>query len=341
VTVVDDRGRLFGRVNLVDASVAIFVVVLLPVAYGTWLLFHPRKVEVTSVTRVALTKDEQRIANPLRAAAKLKVKGRQFSPMLRAWIGSEPSLGFMFEDPNSADVIAPPLPPGAYDLVLYDGGQEVARVPRAYVVAAPESRGRVTAVGRFVGLDRSHAEQLKVGTPFPPAGEAAARVTVLGPIEDSGGSVERAASVLVECDSTPQPGGCGLAGIAVVPANAIRLAGPADPITFVVDEVLPGAAAQPLDVVVQFGGGPEAALIAAADRDQFVDDRAAVVTSVSRQPGRAVDVHLRLGADRGRDGWQYRGRTLKVGAPFLLTTAKYVANGTVASVIEGKRADER
>jgi hypothetical protein len=339
---VDDRGRLFGRVNLVDASVAVFVVVLLPIAYGTWLLFHPRKVEVTSVTRVALTKDEQRIANPLRAAAKLKVKGRQFSPMLRAWIGSEPALGFMFEDPNSADVIAPPMPPGAYDLILYDGGQEVARVPRAYVVAAPENRGRVTAVGRFVGLDRSRAEQLKVGTPFPPAGEASARVTALGAVEGSGGTVERAASVLVECDATPQPGGCGLAGIPVAPASAIRLPGATDPMTFVVDELLPGTPPQPLEIAVQFGGGPETALITAGDRDQLVDDRAAVVRSVGpRQPGRALDVRLRLGADQGRDGWQYRGRMLKVGAPFALTTTRYVANGIVASVTEAKRSDER
>jgi hypothetical protein len=41
VTVLDDRGRLFGRVNLVDALVVGFIVLLIPVAYGTWLLFRP------------------------------------------------------------------------------------------------------------------------------------------------------------------------------------------------------------------------------------------------------------------------------------------------------------
>ena len=45
VTVLDDRGRLFGRVNLVDASVVGFIVLLIPVAYGTWLLFRPKPVQ--------------------------------------------------------------------------------------------------------------------------------------------------------------------------------------------------------------------------------------------------------------------------------------------------------
>ena len=146
MTVLDDRGRLFGRVNLVDAVVLGFIVLLIPVAYGTWLLFRPKPVRITSVTRVTLSKEEQRIANPLRAAAKLKVKGSGFTPMLRAWIGPEPSLGFTFEDPTSADVIVAPMAPGEYDVALYDGGQEVARAPKAFVNPGTPNHDQIKAV---------------------------------------------------------------------------------------------------------------------------------------------------------------------------------------------------
>ena len=56
MTVLDDRGRLFGRVNLVDALGLGFVILLIPIAYGTWLLFRPKPVHITSVTRVTLSK---------------------------------------------------------------------------------------------------------------------------------------------------------------------------------------------------------------------------------------------------------------------------------------------
>ena len=38
--IVDRDGRLFGRVNLVDAAAAGFVLVLLPLAYAGFLLFQ-------------------------------------------------------------------------------------------------------------------------------------------------------------------------------------------------------------------------------------------------------------------------------------------------------------
>ena len=40
MTVLDDRGRLGGRLNIVDAVIAILLLVLIPVAYGAFLLFR-------------------------------------------------------------------------------------------------------------------------------------------------------------------------------------------------------------------------------------------------------------------------------------------------------------
>ena len=41
MSVIDEQGRLFGRVNLIDAFVVLFVLGLIPMAYGTALLFQP------------------------------------------------------------------------------------------------------------------------------------------------------------------------------------------------------------------------------------------------------------------------------------------------------------
>jgi hypothetical protein len=363
VTVLDDRGRLFGRLNLVDALVLGFCLLLIPIAYGTWLLFHPRKVQITSVTRVTMTKEEQRIANPLRAAAKLKVKGSGFSPMLRAWVGPEPSLGFTFEDPKSADVIVGPMPPGAYDVALYDGGLEVARAPRAYVIPARPNHDQIKAVGRLIDLDKATADGLKGGAAFPAAPDARVRVAALGAIEagrrtlltqpgrDSqrdgldvpqAGAFERAATLVLACDSTDQPETtCTIGGQYPSAGSQLRVPGAADAMTFVVDELLPAVPAEPMELTVRLSGGPELALIKIGDRDLLLDDRAAVVTSIGSRTASTVDVRMRVGADQARDGWRYRGHSIKAGAPFSLTTERYIASGTVVSATAASKGESR
>lgn len=354
MTVLDDRGRLFGRVNLVDAVVAGFLLVLIPVAYGTWLLFHPKKVQITTVTRVKLTKEEQRIANPLRAATKLKVKGSGFTPMLRAWIGSEPALGFTFEDPNSADVIVGPLPPGEYDVALYDGGQEVARAPKAFAIPGSQSRPQIKAIGRLVDLDRQTADGLRPGATFPSELDPRVRITALGPVNPGrysllvqpgkdpqverlevprDGTFERAAALVLGCDPIEPPdSGCTIGG-AYPAANALlRVPGAGDLMAFVVDELLPASGSEAADVTVRVIGGPETALIQVGDRDALLDDRAAVVLALGARSAGGADVRLRVGVDRAHDGFRYRGRIVKPGAPFSLTTDRYVVTGTIVSM---------
>jgi Domain of unknown function (DUF4330) len=359
VTVLDDRGRLFGRVNLVDAVVVGFIVLLIPVAYGTWLLFRSKPVRITSVTRVTLSKEEQRIANPLRAAAKLKVKGTGFTPMLRAWIGPEPSLGFTFEGPTSADVIVGPMAPGEYDVALYDGGQEVARAPKAFVNPGIPNHDQIKAVGRLVDLNRATADALQSGAMFPSNSDARVRIAALGPVEPGRrpllvqpgterldvpreGAFERSATLVLTCDPTNQPDTtCMVGGLYPSVNTALRVPGATDAMTFVVDELLPAAPAQPLDATVRLTGGPELAMVAVGDRDGLLDDRAAVVTAIRSRQGSSVDVQLRLGVDRARDGWRYRGRVVKAGAPFTLTTERYTAAGTVVSAVAASTGESR
>ncbi len=111
--------------------------------------------------------------------------------------------------------------------------------------------------------------------------------------------------------------------------------------TFIVDELLPAAPAQPLDVTVRLSGGPELALIKVGDRDALLDDRAAVVTTVGARQGSGLDVTLRVGADRARDGWRYRGRLMKAGAPFSMSTEQYIASGTIVSAVPVAKGESR
>ena len=84
------------------------------------------------------------------------------------------------------------------------------------------------------------------------------------------------------------------------------------------------------------------ALVRVGDRDDTLDERAATVAYVSSRPagtGAAViDLTLRLGVDPSPEGWRYRGRLFKAGAPFTLTTERYMLEGIVVTVgnLEGE-----
>jgi len=127
------------RINLFDAAIAGFVLVLIPIAYGTWLLFRAPHTVVASVTRVEITREERRIGGP-NLVAKMKVRGSGFRPMLRASIDDATAIGFVFENPASADLLVGAIPAGSHDLILYDGVQEVARAPKAVSIDPPVAR---------------------------------------------------------------------------------------------------------------------------------------------------------------------------------------------------------
>jgi len=148
------------RFNLFDAAVAGFVIVLIPIAYGTYLLFRTPRPTITSVKRVEITKEERRVGGP-NLMAKLKVQGSGLRPMLRASIDDAPAIGFVFENPNSADLLLGAVPPGSHDLILYDGVQEVARAPKA-VTIQPALTATATVRVRFEG-PREVTDLIKVG----------------------------------------------------------------------------------------------------------------------------------------------------------------------------------
>ncbi len=165
------------RFNIFDIAVIGFVIVLIPIAYGTFLLFRTPRPIVSSVDRVDITKEERRVGGP-NLVAKLKVRGSGLRPMLRASIDDTPAIGFVFENPNSADLLVGATPPGAHDLILYDGAQEVARARKA-VVIEPASLPRTVMVRlRFQGPEEVIA-LAKIGDRDAPLDAGAATIVDL------------------------------------------------------------------------------------------------------------------------------------------------------------------
>jgi len=350
---IDDRGRLFGRVNVVDAAIGAFALVLLPIAYGTFLLFRPSAPRITSVTRVPITMEERRLAGGSRLAAKLKVRGSGFRPMLRASIDEAPALGFVFENPNSADVLVGEVASGTHDLVIYDGVQEVARSAGAVTIqAVPPARIRVT--GTLFDLDESTAGALRPGPLTPGATASQADIVQLGNVRPGrhrlttgqgsadvtvAGRFERPVVMVVQCDLDPQSEGCAVGGTPLAtPSPVIRLVGPASiALSLAIDELLPVEAPRRAVARIRFAGADEMLdLIRSGDRDDCLDERAAIVSAVERRRsdnGAPVrDATVTLGADDSRDGWRYRGRIVSPGATFTLTTDRYVASGSVIAL---------
>jgi len=331
---IDDNGRVFGRVNLFDAAIAASVVVLAAVAFGTFLLFRPAAPRITSVTRVPITNEERRVAGGSRLTAKLKVRGSGLRPMLRASIGSMPALGFVFEDPNSADVLVGEVPAGAHDLVLYDGVQEVARFPRSVTIeSAPPPH--VVGIGTLVRLDKSVATALQPG-----ALAADVDIRRLGTPRPAADGWQRAAAVLLQCDPDPHDEGCAVGGVPLRtdPPPTLRLPSVGgSSMHLAIEELLPAEPPAVRTAVVRLTSAPELLnQIREGDRDDVLDERAAAVVHIGnrRAGGADVDVTVRLGLDRSAEGWRYRGRVVKAGARFVLTTERYVMEGVVLKLNE-------
>jgi len=142
------------------------------------LLFRAPRTVVSSVRRVGITQEERRIGGP-NLVAKFKVEGSGLRPLLRASIDEQPAIGLVFENPNSADLLVGHVPPGAHDLILYDGVQEVARAPRS-VVIQPAPAPRQATVRLHVESPPDVIALVKPGDRDSPFDTAAATVVDVG-----------------------------------------------------------------------------------------------------------------------------------------------------------------
>lgn len=192
MALVDARGRLFGRVNVFDAAVALAAAATIALAVvGYRLLKVPLPPRVIEVSPNTFTEAP---------AIRMAVKGENLMPYMHVYVlrTGEPTkmmhdplrwvksdaytpanasrTAFRLESPTLAEVqTLDDLLPGTYDLIFHDETKVVGRAEHAFtVVPAPKlevvSRYREAIVrvdGAFVGLNPDEASRLKNGDLIP------------------------------------------------------------------------------------------------------------------------------------------------------------------------------
>ena len=136
---IDERGRLFGRVNLVDAGMLLGVCLLIPLTYGAYLLFQPEPARLVAVEPALLEPG---------TTIRFTVKGEHLRPALRILVGRT-TTRFLFADPETGVVEVSRLDPGSYDVSLLDEAQVIHMLPGALRVSSPATNAELIAIGVF------------------------------------------------------------------------------------------------------------------------------------------------------------------------------------------------
>ncbi len=286
MSIVDERGRLFGRINLIDLGLILFVAVLLPLGYGAYVLFRTPPATLTSVAPGTIEVGKKGIEQSVR------VNGRHLRPFLRATLGKIDARAFLVETPVAGELRLVDVPPGTYDLTLYDEASEVAHLKNALTITAPPVPP-IQLVGWFVGTTATSA-QLGVGLKFGPAGHSDA--AILGVREPEAN--RRRATLSVSCEPSARP--CLVAGTAIESGKSLNLtvASQDGGFTFLVDEVRAGGLWT--DVKVRFVGLPEVVALAhAGDVDRHFDSDTGAGTSPAILKGAVL---LSLGEPQNANG---------------------------------------
>ena len=173
MTLLDERGRVAGRFNVVDVAAVIVFLVLMPFAVALYLLFRtPTPTLVNIVPKTLLQGPNQR----------LEIDGTNFRPFMRVTFNTIPANSFLLGSTKYAIVDVPDLKPGVYDVVLYDYMQEIARLPKALTVSAASTDVELEVTGTFKSAPDGFAAQLKVGDTFPAVAPHVAEVVAVGPL---------------------------------------------------------------------------------------------------------------------------------------------------------------
>ncbi|HET9830695.1 MAG TPA: DUF4330 family protein [Vicinamibacterales bacterium] len=256
MAVVDDRGRIGGKVNLIDAVIAVVVLGLIPVAYGAYLLFRTPTPKLLSVSPSTLYQ-----GNNLRVT----ITGENLRPYLRVTFNGTQGQTFLIGNTTFAYVDLPELKPGAYDVDLWDYRQDLSTLRKGLTILplAPTPTMQIDVKGTFKGLSSDRLSAIKVGDRFPATGDAQAVVVSVGSAVPSAIQVRAGASLLtvplggrtdlqavlrVQCFAVSNADGsvrCAIAGpvqqVDVAPGSMLPLNGADGSMSFQISEVLPPA----------------------------------------------------------------------------------------------------
>lgn len=348
MAIVDDQGRLFGRLNLLDALMGLLVLGLIPLSYGAYVLFRTPLPVLTGVAPAEITNGPN---------MRLSVRGQNLKPYLRVSVGSHQGQTFLFKDTTEAEVDLVDLPPGVYDVVLFDFAQERSRLPKVLTIrpsVLPDAQ--VIVVGMFGNLKPEQTSSLSAGMVIPAVGELiavgkpvpqVARIfarpnsvevpipnSVMVPVVMRTGCWVRAVQGEPECVAN---------GTGLHPLTLLFLPTPLGTLPFQIDQVRGTQPLVSLDITVRFTGTPEAlAQVKTGDVDMGeVTNTLSIggtVTSVGAAAGTSRDARLVVDAQQGTSGWIYANAPLRIGGPFLLRTPGYELQGTVVRLSQGPGA---
>ncbi len=344
MAIVDERGRLFGRVNLVDAVLIVVFLGLVPLAYGGYALFRTPPPRLTSVAPTTM---------PFESVSRVTIHGENLRPYMRVSFGDRQGRSFLFQSTSTAEVELGEMPPGTYDVVLYDYAQEWSRLPKALTVAPPSLPSTsVVVVGIVANLPESIAKQIVRGLKVTDYGEilAAGRaIPGVTRVHTGEGIVDipvpnvYQVPIMVKIPCEVQMVGrqpaCLTKGIVLAPDAFLPIDTALGRHALQINQVLGIEPIESVEAVVRLvGDAPAIALVAPGDTDlgTSMNELAAgaKVLQVAPRGGSAGevaarDVTLRLQAQQTADGWRYAGEALRAGAPFVLRTRGYELHGSV------------
>ena len=367
MAVVDDRGRVAGRLNLIDAALLLTVLVLIPIAYGSYLLFRSPPAKL-----LAVEPNKFYQGNKLR----VEVQGRDLRPFMRVSFNNVQGRSYFINSTKSAAVDLPELAAGVYDVVLYDYSQEIDRLPKALTVmpVALTPTLEMEASGVFFGVEDAVLSELKPGLKFQPGDNEAEIVSVGAPVPatihvragaatlavPAVGSNERPATLRLRCTLTPSTNGTVTSSVMssqqavpVAPDSVLTLEGASRLVSFQISEVRLTSASPLSEAHVRFVVSPELlARMKIGDRDSspaaagrlrqatiaaLGAPRAIAASEAGRDAPiggvlRVVDATVRVPLDRAGADWTYKNAPFKVGAPFMFETAQYVAHGEIVDM---------
>lgn len=365
--IIDDRGRVFGRLNLVDAAMGALVLVLLPAAYGAYLLFKDPVPKVTAVVPSALREGPN---------LQVEVRGENFRPYMRVSFNEVQGRTFLFDNPKSAFVQLYPLPPGKYDVILYDYMQEVSRLPGALTIQPqPAPPTIVVEVSGFLtSLTAQQVKDLEPGRRFE-NGKAWGEILAVGPAQPEemhirtgdkstltapgAGLLQLPVHMRINClveMTTEGAQRCTVTGIPIGADVNVLYPGLGKMLNLRVSEVHYPGHSRTATVRVRFVISPDV-LGRLKKADQDLGARAhpagtmATLDSFSEKgegsvsmlrdervrqaiPGRLVMVEgaLTVPVQETPLGWMYKGALVKIGAPFSFETSAYTMDGGVIDV---------
>lgn len=347
MAIIDAQGRLFGRWNLLDVALLVLIAGLIPLGYAAYLLFREQPPSLLGVTPSAIEQAQE---------FRLTIKGRNLRPFMRLSVGTYQGRDFDFKNTEVAEVPFAAVPPGVYDVVLFDEAQERSRLTSALTITPSGLPAtEVVAIGAFGNLDAAGASKLVAGTELPGAGRILAvgrpgpdvtKVTagpaLVGvPIPNA---LQLPAAVLIRCHLRTQQGTpyCGTDEASIGPPAILKLSTPLGTTSFQIDRVRSPLPMETRPVDVRLTGSPSLlSLVKPGDVDlNGTANELALLARVERVgPVRAhgpssAEVEVRLAAQlqAAGDGWLYNSAPLRAGSSFAIRTSRYEVTGVVLNV---------